>query len=417
VISEQISTEIDVEAVRAMTHAGLVDESISGEDYRVLAEGYYRLAKVFYDKADLGRAHENFLKALELQSAGEEYFLQFKILGFLVRIASERMENELASKYICQSELLLQRMSYDLNTLTAEFHYNQGIVATYQGSFAEARESFLKAYSMAKEDNGPELLSKTIYALAMGYFQTRKFSKALEVLDELSELLNIIKKYYLIGSMNVLYGNIYNELGLHSKALEYFGLGNEALVDKNCWNLYGYILLGQGIAYKKMDKYSTALTYFEQGLSIIDQDNFRRLTRLYRNEINDVNDITVDIYMDYANRMIHEKSIGTVDFKHRFVLLEILFLLAKHSGEYFDKERLARVIWGDEYNPLIHDKLIYTSVSRLRKLIEPKGGKRKYIIRGKDGYTFNPEVNIRFHRDGQSLDVKAIGNVEIINPV
>ena len=51
-----------------------------------------------------------------------------------------------------------------------------------------------------------------------------------------------------------------------------------------------------------------------------------------------------------------------------------------------------------EYNPLIHDKLIYTSISRLRKLIEPKKQKRKYIVRGKDGYALSPKVNVRFHK-------------------
>ena len=73
----------------------------------------------------------------------------------------------------------------------------------------------------------------------------------------------------------------------------------------------------------------------------------------------------------------------------------------------------------DEYNPLIHDKLIYTSVSRLRKLIEPKieGSKRKYIIRGKDGYTFNPEVRIRFHKESKLVSEKVIGNVELSSPV
>ena len=84
-------------------------------------------------------------------------------------------------------------------------------------------------------------------------------------------------------------------------------------------------------------------------------------------------------------------------------------------------------IWKDEYNPLIHDKLIYTSVSRLRKLIEPKipttedkddkTPRRKYILRGKDGYTFNPRVKIRFHSETKYVSEKMIANVEITSPV
>ena len=115
--------------------------------------------------------------------------------------------------------------------------------------------------------------------------------------------------------------------------------------------------------------------------------------------------------------MIHEKNIGPIDFKHRFVLLEILFLLARNPGNSYNKEDLAKSIWKDEYNPLIHDKLIYTSISRLRKLIEPKGNNCKYILRGKDGYTFNPRVNARFHKEDDAVQKRFIGNVDINAPV
>ena len=114
---------------------------------------------------------------------------------------------------------------------------------------------------------------------------------------------------------------------------------------------------------------------------------------------------------------MHEKRLGTIDFKHRFVLLEILFLLARNSGSYYDKEELAKLIWKDEYNPLIHDKLIYTSVSRLRKLIEPKGEKRTYILRGKEGYTFNPLVKTRFQGGKDVKSVSEYANIELSTPL
>ena len=72
---------------------------------------------------------------------------------------------------------------------------------------------------------------------------------------------------------------------------------------------------------------------------------------------------------------------------------------------------------------LIHDKLIYTSVSRLRKLIEPKcdegkkESKRKYILRGKDGYTFNPLAKIRFYMEQKTSSYKSIGNVDLSSPI
>ena len=92
-------------------------------------------------------------------------------------------------------------------------------------------------------------------------------------------------------------------------------------------------------------------------------------------------------------------------------------MLAKNPGQSYNKEDLAKSIWKDEYNPLIHDKLIYTSISRLRKLIEPKGSSRKYILRGKDGYTFNPRVNARFHKEVENYNKRVIANIEMNAPV
>jgi DNA-binding winged helix-turn-helix (wHTH) protein len=166
-----------------------------------------------------------------------------------------------------------------------------------------------------------------------------------------------------------------------------------------------------------MGEFSKALILFGIAENSLDEEYFKRLQQLLLMEVDDVNDSSVDLYLDRHNRVIHEKSLGVIDFKHRFVLLEILFLLAQTPGTYYNKDDLAKMIWKDEYNPLIHDKLIYTSISRLRKLIEPKGIKRQYILRGKDGYTFNPRVNARFHKENEVVKQKNIGNIEISSPV
>jgi tetratricopeptide (TPR) repeat protein len=414
-------SDIGVSSIKALGREGLGIIEILGataeEEKRSVAEGHYRFAKIYYDKADFNQARSNFLRALKNVESPRDGFLMFKILGFLIRIASERLDNDEAAKFIEQSNILVQSLESSLPRLNAEFFYNQGIVFTYHGKFIEARQNFLMAYQEATNDNEKELLVKTLYALAMGAWQMKEFEKARDHLDELLRLLEVVKKTYILGSTHILYGNICVELKDYAEAIRHYKIGNEALVDKNCWNLYSYILLGQAVTYKKLGEFTKALTFLDQGLAAVDQNNFKRLGQLFKAEIKDVNDLTVDIYLDRTNRLIYERNIGTVDFKHRFVLLEILFLLAKNPGVYYDKEQLARLIWRDDYNPLIHDKLIYTSVSRLRKLIDPKGDKKKYVIRGKDGYTFNPQVKIRFHRETGPVEMKAIGNIDITNPV
>lgn len=384
-----------------------------------IGRSYYQLGKVYYDKADLDKAEDAFVKALSFADPIRDGFSILKTYGFLIRLASEKLEDSKAQKFILESEKLMDVLSRALPNLTSEFFYSLGVVKNYGGNFEAAKSNFELAYKKSSEENEPELLSKCLLSLATNAFYRKDFELSLKYLDQLNDLLKIIKKFYLSGAMYNYYAKIFVELNENEKALSYYKLSNEYLQSKKCWNLYGYILFGKATALKKAGRFDEALNMFHLAQESIDVTVFKRLNHLIEAEIEDVNDSTVDLYLDRTNRKIVEKSLGTIDFKHRFVLLEILFLLSKNPGTYYDKEQLAKMIWKDEYNPLIHDKLIYTSVSRLRKLIEPDDAdvKRKYIVRGKDGYTFNPLAKIRFHMEVKTNSERSIGNVDLSSPV
>lgn len=390
---------------------------LPAESARIEGQGHYRLAKIFYDKADFEKAEEHFLEALKKTEMPQDSFVIFKIYGFLIRIYSESLNEKEANKYIQLSSDLVEQTVAALPSLNAEYFYNVAVVNTYRGEFAEAQKNFGQAYRKAQTENEPELMAKSLYAMATNAYQMKSFSDALVHLNQLNELLNILKKGYLKGSMHLLWGNVLRELGEYAAALPQYDLAMKLLHSKRCWNMHNYVLLNKGVALKKMGEFSKALMLFGIAQNSLDDEYFKRLQQLILMEVEDVNDSSVDLYLDRHNRVIHEKALGVIDFKHRFVLLEILFLLAQNPGTYYNKEDLAKMIWKDEYNPLIHDKLIYTSISRLRKLIEPKGIKRQYILRGKDGYTFNPRVNARFHKENEVVKQKNIANIEISSPV
>jgi len=417
-MNNEVTREKLQEALMAKTEVleGKEFQGYDSDEDKMIGEGYYRLAKVYYDKADLSSAEDYFLRAIEKTIYPRDAFAQFKCYGFLIRIYSEMLREDEAAGYITKAEQLVETLQTDLGSLTSNYFYNVGMVHTYKGEFENALENFKLSYQKAQKENEPELIAKGLYAMANASYHLERYHDAKSFLSQLSELLNILKKGYLKGSMHMLYGNIFNETGEFALADKAFDTAIKLLQQKNCWNLFGYILLGKGIAAKKLGEFKEALTYFKIAQNS-KNSNYMRLEKMIIDQVEDVNDSSVDLYLDRHNRMIHEKMIGAIDFKHRFVLLEILFLLAKNPGKSFNKDDLAKSIWKDEYNPLIHDKLIYTSISRLRKLIEPKGGSRKYILRGKDGYTFNPRANARFHKEEDSYSRKVIGNVEISAPV
>lgn len=398
--------------------ASLPIELNSQISQRELARSYYKLGKLHYDKADLVEAEKHFNLALQFAQMPKDGFSVLKTLGFLLRISSEKMDEKSAQQIILKTEETLEQMASSLGSLNAEYFFNLGLLKTYCGDFLLAKENFTLALKKAREENDADLQAKCLLAVANNAYNNKSYEVAMEYLNHLSQLLKIINKNYLSGSMHVFSAKVYLELGIYDKTESHFQEACYFLQEKKSWNLYGYILLGKGICFKRQGEYDKALIYFALCKELVDIKNFKRLSLLVENEIQDVKDSSIDIYLDRTHRKIHERNLGTIDFKHRFVLLEILFLLAKNPGVFYDKEQLAKSIWKDEYNPLIHDKLIYTSVSRLRKLIEPKGNdKRKYIIRGKDGYTFNPNVKIRFHLETKVSVEKTIANIELSSPV
>ena len=116
--------------------------------------------------------------------------------------------------------------------MNSEYFYNVGIVKNYSGNFEEAKDNFEIAYKKSKEENEPELFAKTLLALAINCYNRKDFDGALDYLNQLNQLLKIIKKNYLCGAMYLFSAKIYLEMDLHEKALEFFTKANRTLQDK-----------------------------------------------------------------------------------------------------------------------------------------------------------------------------------------
>ena len=379
-----------------------------------VSKSLYELGKIYYDKSDLINAEKYFKSSIDYLEMPKDAFSLFKILGFLIRIASERLEQKKGEEYIKQATALIQEISQANIPLGAEYFYNVGIMENYCGNFDKAGKNYRITYEKS-QDGDAALFTKCILSLAINSYNKGEYESALESMKELKEVLKKNKKFYVLGAMHFYSARIYIKLNRHKEALKSFSLANQVLQGKKCWNLHGYILLGKGMAYKQMDNYAQAMVFFNLAKESSDKAVFKRLLKLVKAEVDEVQDASVDICLDRERRVVIEKTLGRIDFKHRFILLEILFLLANNRKKFFSKEKLAYHIWKEEYHPLIHDKLIYTSISRLRKLIDPVGAtseKSKYIIREKDGYSFNPNVKVRFSSENYS-----IGNVDISSPL
>jgi tetratricopeptide (TPR) repeat protein len=381
-----------------------------------LVRGYYNLGKVFYDKADLTPAQQYFELAIKYSKVEEDIFLITKIYGFLLRIYSERQMIDHSKIAFAQLKEIVTEYLSD-KVFSSESLYNQGMVFSYEGKYFEAKEYYQKAVETAKLENSSDVYVKSLYALAQNYLHLEDIDSTRKNISLLREVLEVVNKEYIRGSLEILSGNLCVKTGDFKLAIKSYTEAMTHLKNKKCWNLYGYIFLHIGIVYKKMEEFARAKQNFDMALQLIDVNTFNRLSSMIFSELETLEVNNVDIVLDKSNRVVVEKNLGKIDFKHRFVLLEILFLLAQNPGRFYNKEELVARIWHDDYNPLIHDKLIYTSISRLRKLIEPKNGKLEYITRGKNGYSFNKNVRARLASINDEMHETILQNIEISSPV
>jgi len=139
----QSLTTVEIHPALSLLESDLQELGVEkGEVTRTdVGTSFYQLGKIYYDKADLDKAEEAFEKSLQLFDPLKDGFSILKAYGFLIRIASEKLEDQKAQKCIEESEKLIDLLGRHLPTLNAEYFYNLGVVKNYSGQFEEARKN------------------------------------------------------------------------------------------------------------------------------------------------------------------------------------------------------------------------------------------------------------------------------------
>lgn len=379
---------------------------------------YYKAAKTYYDLGELQMAEEYFMKAKEVVEATDDIFFLLKILGFLIRISSEAMYKHLTDRYILESEKALNQALKLYPTQGAEYYYNFGQIHTYKKDFSSAGECFSICTKKALDLADNEMLAKGYYALSQNAYSLDNYELSLQFIIKMKKIPGFLGPY-LRGVLHLQLANIYLATNKSKEGLTEVKYSRLAFQGRPCWNLLPYIFLTEGLLFKKMEQYNRALYIFNLGLDLLNRKYYQRSYTYFRKEIEYIQNSNVDMYLNRSNRVVKEKILGNIDFKHRFVILEILYLLASAPNKSFNKADLAKLIWKNEYSPRIHDQLVYTSVSRLRKLLAPKDcdSKRQYILRNQDGYTINTSLNIRVVKESDAQDNFDFNHINPIAPI
>lgn len=100
--------------------------------------------------------------------------------------------------------------------------------------------------------------------------------------------------------------------------------------------------------------------------------------------------LNADIVINCTNSTVRLKDLE-VDLKKKPILMGLLIFLARNTGKSFSKEQITSQVWFEVYNPLVHDRRIYTSISRLNDLFTRYQDQTPILcIKGK--YLFSQEI-------------------------
>ena len=386
----------------------------SAEDLIFRNNALFELGLLYLEKCDFRNASDCLEKVKTEALQFHLYDNYFRAVSHLLRIASERLDYSRSGSLLNEALQVNESISKTYRRFLSKLYYNQGVEASYRKQVDESMQHFLKAKEVAIEVLATEeLLPKERAELQRDLFAARygvavaldDLKRSEEAIQQATDLYRDIQEFShsdaaegvvfseLEASVLVLQGHAHLKLLQFTQALEKFWTAHGILKQHRSWNFYYYVLLGLGMTYKATGEKERAQIFFDlirDAVKDLELNSIKRILKRVSEESSP--DQGPKLMIDRERKVVIEGTLGEIHFDRRFVLLEILYLLSGSPGKVFSKEDLVSKIWNESYNPMVHDSKVYTSISRLRKLIEPDFRHPVYVLNERDGYTFNPIV-------------------------
>lgn len=362
----------------------------------LVQEYHYEMGRLLYDRAEYIKAYEKLEKAAEIFLQNKQYDRYVDTLNYILRIL---VEQEAHQKIQDTKEKLQDLVMKENLELSARTHYILGLCSYYRdGQEQVAMEYFQKSLKLALDKDNKVDMCYAIYGIANTYYSMGQLEEALKELYNLDVFFGALQISDLQVSARLLNGLIHRNRGDYDRALECFWQAYEMLKTNMSMLLYFNALYGLGSTYQRVGDSDLARVYLQLALRSINEKELPRMTALLKKAYADLGnqeeEREYDLVFNVGSHSVVERSLGRIDFKNQFILIDLLHLFLRNPGKTFSKEVLVRRVWDQEYDPTIHDNKIYVTIKRLRQLIEPDFNKPKYIFRGKNGYYLNKSARV-----------------------
>lgn len=383
------------------------------------------LAQLYLEKCDFPNALDCLQKVKTDALQFHLYDNYFQTVAHMMRIFVERLEIESLNQLVREVVQVGEKVP-DFEKYLSKINYNRGIVCSYSGKREEAYQCFQLANDQAKNflnRNESELTAAESADLLRDMYNARAsmiiitldrgevdqaMDSLAQVRDEIDRLERDVqaamdsKMHGIEGTLLLIEARCLRKQKKYQKALDCFWQAHRLFKSHKIWNYYYHVLLGLGLTYLDMRDVARANIFFDlidDAIADLELHSLKRELKKIRSRSKAIDN---RLLLDRERKLAIEKDKGEIHFERRFILLEILYLLASDPGKVFTKDQLVRLIWKENYNPMLHDSKVYTSISRLRKLIEPDFKKPVYILNERDGYVFNPNVQVEDLSSGYS---------------
>lgn len=355
-----------------------------------------------YDRGEYRKALRLLAHAADYwQHAGDmQRWLEVSI--YILRIRAEHNQTD----QIRDLETRILRLLATENlpaALQARCHYVIGVCSSFnQETHTEAAAHFRRGIDRAVEADDKAALGYPMLGLAILLRHIQKPEEAMKELEKLEMILSVVDVPQVkTGALN-LRAQLLNESGQHDEALKTLWSAYSQLRKHPSVVMNLHVLHSLGTVYLAKGDIASARHYLDLASRAVDEIELPRvrgaiektLERLRRSEPSQAYDFRYDV----ERGVVFDRSDRAIRLQTRFVLNDLALLLMREPGKIFSKEEIVRRVWNEDYNPNIHDNKIYVTIKRLRELLEPRDSKRptSYILRYKDGYSFDPTAKVLF---------------------